>query len=193
MAFVQQSRLIRTAQRNGDGTVTHFEPPQQIARFPGIVRSLEAALNALSPVPPEEQWGGYELRYDPSFRLYVGIAGTHSDATNLLVCLYDVWESEADQTANPDTPPYRNTHTMGLDPGLSASELRQRVLAHVTDTVIRHAVAGTLGDQRDQNLVASQTDPTGVLNKARPLNRTARNVESRDDSAPELPNPEDGG
>ena len=188
--MIAQSRLVRTAQLNGDGTVTQFAPPQQIARFPGIVRDLAAALGALSPVPDEEQWGGYELHYDPSFRLYVAIAGTHSAATNLLVCLYDVWASEADQIANPDNPPYRNTHTMQLDPGLSANALRQRVLAHVTETVIRHAVAGVTGDQRDPTLVASQTDPAGVLNKARPLNRTARDVASRDDSAPELPNPE---
>jgi hypothetical protein len=188
--FIAQTRLVRTASRDAGGIVTIFNPPQQVARFPGIVRSLEAALGALSPVPPEDQWGGYELRYDPSYWLYVGIAGAHSTATNLLVCLYDVWASEADAIANPASPPYRNTHTIQLDPGLSANALRQAVLAHISETVTRHAVAGQLGDQRDPRLVASQSDPTGVLNKARPLNRTGRLIESIDTSAPLLPNPE---
>jgi hypothetical protein len=172
--FVAQTVLIRYASRAQNGNVTILNPPQETARFDGMVPDVATAMSYLPAAqrPAADQWGGYGVRHDGRYVYTTTIAGTHSAAPNLLVVFYDVWASEAARLANPANPPYRNTHTIGLDPGLSAADLRARVRAIVEETVVRHSVEGRAGDMRDTRLVATQTDPAGVLNKAQPLNGT---------------------
>lgn len=190
--FIAQTRLVRTAQVNGDQSITFFDPPQPIARFPGIVRESGAALNALTPVPAANQWGGYALAYDRQFVYTLKIAGTNAVATSLLVVFYDVWNTDADRLANPTSPLFRNTHTMQIDPGLSAAVLRARVRQNIETTIVDTVVGNrAVGDQRDTRLVATQTDPSGVLNKAQSLDGSVTVVaDVIDTSSPLLPNPE---
>lgn len=165
--FIAQTRLIRTAQVNADQSITFFQPAQQIARFAGIV-DLPTALNSLTPVPSPEQWGGYSLEYDRQFVYTLRIAGTSSVVNSLLVTFYDVWNTDAERLTIP--PLFRNTHTMGITSGLSAIDLRTQVRKNIETTIVDTVVNNqAVGDQRDLNLVATQTDPSGVLNKAQPL------------------------
>lgn len=191
--FVSQTRLLRTAQRNQNGTITQFDPPQQVGRFSGIVRDIANAFAALpaNQRPDTEQAGGYTLVYDARYVAVTTIAGTHSDAPNLLVVFYDVWSDDAARAATPANPPYRNTHTIGVNPSLSANALRSTALAIMEETIVRHSIEGRLGDQRDRLLIATQSDPAGVLNKAQPLNNTVTMVDRTDTTATLYPNPED--
>lgn len=170
--FVGQTRLLRYASRAANGTVTLITPPTETARYAAMVPDVPTAMSYIPAAsrPAQDQWGGFGLVWDLSCVYTIAIAGTRADAPNLLAVFYDAWVTDADRLANPTNPPYRNTHTIQLDPGLSAVDLRTRVRAIIEATIARHDVAGRAGDMRDPNLVASQTDPTGVLNKAQPLN-----------------------
>lgn len=184
--FVGQTRLLRYASRAANGQVTQIVPPTETARFDGLVPDVSTAMSYIPPQqrPAADQWGGYDLIHDGRFVYLTTIAGTLDAAPNLLVVFYDVWPDEATRLANPTSPHYRNTHSMLLDANLAASELRARVRAIIEATVIRHTLEGKIRDHRHPGLVASQSDPSGVINKAQPLNNTVQAVTPPASSAP---------
>lgn len=184
--FIGQTVLIQYASRAPNGNVTTLSPPVEVARFDGAVPDVATAMSYIPPAqrPDADQWGGHGLRHDGRFVYTTTIKGTHSAATNLLVIFYDAWISEADRLAFPTAPPYRNTHTMQIGPGLSAVALRARVRSIAEATIVGHALRGMLGDRRDLALVASQIDPSGVLNKAQPLDGATVAVAPPASSAP---------
>jgi len=166
-SFVQTSTLLRTAVRNGDGTVTVFDPPQTITAWRQYVASVEDAMALLAPAerPPAEQWGGYTLTY--AFRAYleVSVRGVVPDR-DLLVVDLALWSRRQDRQ---QPPPIRDTLVQQVTARQRVRDVEAQVRASLDAMLLGHTQRGTDGDFRDLALVTTTDpahDPAGLLARA---------------------------
>jgi hypothetical protein len=160
MAFIAQTRLVRTASGTSSAPV-FLDPPQNVARFNGIVRDLVNACQALpaNQRPNASERGGYGLVYDIRAALNIRAIGVRDDGTGLLIVIYRVWDTPALRDGGVAEPVLINSHLFNKPK--ATTNMRSYIRGAIRDYLERAALAGITGDQRDPNLRPTTDDPTG--------------------------------
>lgn len=151
-----------------------------VARFAGIVRTVPEAMSYVPPAqrPAEAEWGNYALEFDLRCSVVLNPIGVRNDGTNHLIVLYDLWPTAASRLAG-DPPALRNSHQFGVPASYTQAEVRALVVAEVENYVLRAALNGWAGDQRDplHTRLAVVGDAGNLYDKVKDMPDKTRDVD----------------